>query len=114
MELLRVQEEEDLVEAEESQQVQQVELLVRPRVLEDEVEGEAGDGDHVHQEVALQVSLCNELEITDDSLLFNVLVLHEEVPDDVQSETDFHDGIYDYSSCCIRPAKAGEKRRKKG
>ena len=109
LELLGVQEEEHFVKTEQAQQIEQVKLVLRPRVLEDLDKPDSRDGQDVDEEVAFQIPFGDALEISNASLatFLVVLVLHEEVADDVNSEAHLHDDVNDFGESCLGRTKAG-------
>ena len=112
LEFLRIQKEEHFIETEESQQVEQIKLILRPGVLEDLVEEDARDGEQVDEEVALQVSLSNALEVAHAPLatLFVIPILHEEMADDVNAEAHLHDNVDYFGKCGLWWSKASVER----
>ena len=117
LELLRIQKEENLVETEKSQQVEQVNLVVCPVILEDLDPEDARNGDEVDEEVALEVPFRDALEVAHAALstLVIILELHEEVANDIDAEAHFHDDINDLGKCRLGRSKTriegGQERR---
>ena len=97
LELLRVQKKENFVETEESQKIEQVKLVLGPRIFKDLVEEDARYGYHIDKEITLQVLFGDHFQIANCFLFLIVLVLHEEVADDIDAKADFHHDIDHFS-----------------